>query len=82
MAARTVFHMVLVLEAGTKNETGQLALNFWRFSLGNSYTLVKPMYARDTSKRAGSKARGEGRERGRFTRATAKPPVAQGAGGI
>ena len=42
----------------------QLASHFWRLSLGNSYTLVKPMFARDTSKGTGSRARGEGRERG------------------
>ena len=46
---------------------------FWRLSLGNSYGLVKAMLARDTSKPAGSEARGEGRERGYFSRITSKP---------
>ena len=46
--------------------TRQLALHFWRLSLCNSYTLVKAMFARDTSKGTGSRARGEGRERGYF----------------
>ena len=40
------------------------------------------MFARATSKGAGSRARGEGRERGNLPNATPKPPVAQGAGGI
>ena len=62
--------------------TGQLAPHFWRLSLGNSYTLAKAMCARDTSRPAGSRARGEGRERGNLPVTTAKPPVAQRAGGI
>ena len=40
------------------------------------------MYARATSKRAGSRARGEGRERGNLPVTTSKAPVAQRAGGI
>ena len=40
------------------------------------------MFARDASRGVGSEARGEGRERGFFTKATSKPPVAQRAGGI
>ena len=48
-------------------EMGVTAAHFWRLSLGNSYTLAKAMWARDRSKGAGSRARGEGRERGYFT---------------
>ena len=66
VAPRTVFCMVFLPEAQTKNATRQLALHFWRLSLGNSYTLVKTMCARATSGRAGSEARGENRERGYF----------------
>ena len=40
------------------------------------------MFARDTSKRAGSEARGEGREGGYLVETIPKPPVAQRAGGI
>ena len=82
MAFRTVFRMVFVFEVQTKNETRKLPLHFWRLSLGNSYTLVKAVCARDTSKGAGSRARGEGRERGYLPATTAKSPVAQGTGGI
>ena len=58
-----MFRMVFVVEAQTKIGKGKLAPHFWRLSLGNSYTLVKAMFARDTSKGVGSRARGEGRER-------------------
>ena len=40
------------------------------------------MFARDGSKLAGSRARGEGRERCNLLVTTPKPPVAQRAGGI
>ena len=40
------------------------------------------MFARDTSGRVGSEARGECREIGYLSRGTAKLPVAQRAGGI
>ena len=40
------------------------------------------MIARDTSRGAGSEARGEGRESGYLSRTTPKPLVAQRAGGI
>ena len=40
------------------------------------------MFAGDTSKRAGSEARGEGRERGNLLETAAKPPDTQRAGGI
>ena len=69
-------------EAQTKNTTRKLASHFWRLSLGNLYTLVKTMFARDTSKGTGSRARGEGRERGNLPGTTSKPRVAKGAGGI
>ena len=82
MAPRTVFRMVFVLEAQTKNETRKLALHFWRLSLGNPYTLAKAMCARATSRGAGLEARGEGRERGNSIETTSKPPVAHRAGGI
>ena len=41
---------------------GVTALGFWRLSLGNLYHLVKAMFARESSRRAGSEAQGEGRE--------------------
>ena len=63
VAPRSVFRMVWGVEAQAKDGTSQLALHFWIISLGNSYTLAKAMFARDTSKRAGSRAQGEGRER-------------------
>ena len=53
----------------------QFQLYFWKLSLGNLYHLVKAMFARDGSKRAGSEARGEGRERGYLSRTTSKPPA-------
>ena len=59
-----------------------LALHFWRLSLGDSYTLVKAMCARATSRPAGSEARGEGRERGNLLDTTSEPPDAQRAGGV
>ena len=46
--------------------SGPTGLYFWRLSLGNSWGLAKAMFARATSKVAGSEARGEGRERGYF----------------
>ena len=82
MAPRTVFCMVFVPEAQTKNGTRKLAAHFWRLSLCNSYTLAEAMCARATSKGTGSRARGEGRERGNLVVTTAKPAVAQRAGGI
>ena len=42
---------------------GVTASHFWRLSLGNLYHLVKAMFARESSRRAGSEAQGEGRER-------------------
>ena len=45
---------------------GTTALNFWRLSLSVLYGLVKAMFARDTSRGAGSEARGEGGDRGYF----------------
>ena len=68
-----------------KRKTGGPCLRaprFWMFSLGNSYHLAKAMFARDTSRVAGSEARGEGRERGNLPGSTSKPSVAQRAGGI
>ena len=66
MAPRSVFRMVWGVEAQTKNGVVQLGSHFWIISLGNSYTLAKAMWARDTSKGAGSEAREEGREMGYF----------------
>ena len=45
---------------------GVTAVRFWRLSLCNLWCLVKTMFARNTSKGAGSEARGEGRERDYF----------------
>ena len=45
---------------------GVTAVRFWRLSLGDLLYFVKAMFARDTSRGAGSEARGEGRERGYF----------------
>ena len=51
-------------------------------SLGNVYTLAQAMYTRDTQRGTGSRARGEGRQRGNLQVITPKPPVAQRVGGI
>ena len=59
-----------------------LAPHFWTLLLSVLYGLVKTMFARATSRPAGSEARGEGRERGNLIETTSKPPVAQRAGGI
>ena len=66
VAPRSVFRMVWGVEAQANIEMAKLALHFWITSLGNSYTLAKAMWARDTSTWGGSRARGEGRERGYF----------------
>ena len=65
-----------------KNTMTLLALYFWRLSLGVLNALEKPIYTRDTSRGAGSRARGEGREKGNLPATTSKPPVAQRAGGM
>ena len=74
--------MVFVPEAQTKNGVAQLGSHFWRFSLGNSYTLAKAMCDRKWSKPAGSRARGEGTGRGNVLATGSKPPVAHRARGI
>ena len=66
MAPRSVFRMVWGVEAQAKNEMAQLGLHFLIISLGNSFTLAKAMWARDTFKGCGSRAREEGREMGYF----------------
>ena len=69
-----------------KNERGtritKLGSHFQRLSLCVLNGLEKIIYARDTSKGAGSEARGEGRERGNLPVTTTKPAVAQRAGWI
>ena len=57
---------------------GATALHFWRLSLGDLWCLEKAMYARATSRPAGSEARGEGRERGNLPETTLKPPGPEG----
>ena len=42
---------------------GVTVSHFWRLSLCNLYHLVKAMFARESSRRAGSEAQGESRER-------------------
>ena len=58
---RMAFCEVVAQEARLKNTMTLLAFHIWRPSLGNSCTLAKAMFARDTRKPAGSRARGEGR---------------------
>ena len=70
-----------------ENKNGKAgSLNYHRtfrsWSLGVLSGLEEMMYTRDTSKPAGSEARGDGRERGNLIEATSKPLVAQRAGGI
>ena len=47
VAFRTVFRVVLVVEAQIKNGTSQLGSHFWRLSLGSSYTSAKAMCDRE-----------------------------------
>ena len=60
-----------------------MALHFCRLSLGVLYAFWRNRYRPATFPGGGgSEARGEGRERGNLPVITAKPPVAQRAGGI
>ena len=54
------------LKVQRENRMTQLALYVWRLSLGDLQVLAQAMFARDTSRGAGSEARGEGRERDYF----------------
>ena len=82
MAPRSAFCCVFVTRGPIKKHDDLVGGALLEASLGNSYTLAKAMCTRDTSRPAGSEARGEGRERGNLLVTTSKPPVAQGAGGI
>ena len=82
VAPSSAFCMVILPKAWRENRMAHLALHFWRLSLGVLYALTKAMYTRESSKRAVSRAREEGMERGNLPVSTPKPPVAQRAGGI
>ena len=75
-------HPARVREKRKTRGAGLTAVRFWRLALGNLLHLVAAMFARDTSKRAGSEARGEGRDGGNLIETIPKPLVAQRAGGM
>ncbi len=76
-----VFGLFVVIPPWFSYETST-ALRFWELSLSVLWGLEKVIYTCDTSKGAGSEARGDGRERGHSLDTNSKPPVAQRAGGI
>ena len=65
-----------------KNRMTYLAVHFWRPSLGVLYAFEKAMYARECSRRAGSRVRGEGREKDTLPVVIFIAPVTQGLVGF
>ena len=65
-----------------KNRMTYLAVHFWRPSLGVLYAFEKAMYVRECSRRAGSRVRGEGRERDTLQVIIFITPVAHGLVGF
>ena len=74
-----MFRMAFQYTDTNKNRMAQLALYFDELVL---YGLEKQIYARATSKQAGSETRGRSRERANVIETISKPLAAQRAGGI